>query len=236
MDYKEKYNKLVEAVKVLQETNPSDEGIQNWVNDNVPELAESRDEKVRKWIYNYFRSCLPTWIHPDITCGEILDWLEKQGEPKEYTFKSLPRLLDMIEPTSRVKAYCQKLIDTLAKEGYNTDAKIVEEVLKGWNGDDVPMAIMDEQKPTWSKEDEKMKDLIISVLEVNHSKGIFKAGLRAIRTEEIVSWLKSLKQRYTWKPSEEQMKALHDMNLTGNISYAGQGQTLIELYNDLKKL
>lgn len=45
MDYKEKYNKLVEAVKVLQETNPSDEGIQNWVNDNVPELADSKDEK-----------------------------------------------------------------------------------------------------------------------------------------------------------------------------------------------
>ena len=95
---------------------------------------------------------------------------------------------------------------------------------------------LEKQKSSWSKEDEKMKDLIISVLEVNHSKGIFKAGLRAIRTEEIVSWLKSLKQRYTWKPSEEQMKALHDMNLTGNISYAGQGQTLIELYNDLKKL
>ena len=29
MDYKEKYNKLVEAIKVLQETNPSDEGNSN---------------------------------------------------------------------------------------------------------------------------------------------------------------------------------------------------------------
>lgn len=56
-------------------------------------------------------------------------------------------------------------------------------------------------------------------------------------TETInTKWLKSLKQRHTWKPTEEQMKALHDMNLTGNISYAGQGQVLIELYNDLKKL
>lgn len=77
MNYKKKYNKLVEAIKLLQETNPSDEGIQNWVNDNVPELAESQDEKVRKWVYNYFRACFPTWIHPDITCGEILAWLEK---------------------------------------------------------------------------------------------------------------------------------------------------------------
>ena len=37
-------------------------------------------------------------------------------------------------------------------------------------------------------------------------------------------------------PSEKQMKALHDLNLTGNISYSGQGQELINLYNDLKKL
>ena len=77
---------------------------------------------------------------------DILSWLEKQGQVKEYTFKSIPRLLDMIEPNDRAKAYCQKLIDTLAKEGYNTDVKIVEEVLKGWNGEDVPMAVMDEQQ------------------------------------------------------------------------------------------
>ena len=68
---------------------------------------------------------------------------------------------------------------------------------------------------------------------------------RAIRATQVVypvaaDWLKFLKERVqpqnTWKPSKEQMRALHDMNLTGNISYAGQGQTLIELYNDLKKL
>jgi len=66
----------------------------------------------------------------------------KQVKPKEYTFKSLPRLLDMIEPTSKAKAYCQKLIDTLVKEGYTTDAKIVGECLKKMNGEDIPMAIM----------------------------------------------------------------------------------------------
>ena len=72
--------------------------------------------------------------------------LEKQGEPKEYTFKSIPRLLNMIEPSDRAKAYCQKLIGSLVREGYNTDAKIIDEVLKGWNGEDVPMAVMDEKQ------------------------------------------------------------------------------------------
>jgi len=71
---------------------------------------------------------------------------ENQSKQKEYTFKSLPRLLEMIEPSSRAKAYCQKLIDTLIEEGYSTDAKIVGECLKQMNGEDVPMAVMDENK------------------------------------------------------------------------------------------
>ena len=88
----------------------------------------------------------------DIVLNAIINtynWLEKQGEQgeKEFTFKSIPRLLEMIEPTDRAESYCQKLIDSLVKKGYTTDAKIVKEVLKGWNGEDVPMAVMDEQKP-----------------------------------------------------------------------------------------
>lgn len=68
------------------------------------------------------------------------------GEVKEYAFKSLPHLLELIEPTSMAKTYCQKLIDSLVKEGYFTDAKIVGKCLKRMNGEDVPMAIMDEKK------------------------------------------------------------------------------------------
>lgn len=114
---------------------------------------DDNDENVRKALISFLKS---PFVNENITDEKVapwLDWLEKQGEPKEYTFKSLPRLLDMIEPTSRTKAYCQKLIDTLAKEGYNTDAKIVKEILKGWNGDDVPMAVMDEQKPYGQREE-----------------------------------------------------------------------------------
>jgi hypothetical protein len=78
MDYKEKYNKLVEAVKVLQETNPSDEGIQNWVNDNVPELAESEDERMIKDIMTCVEAC-----YTDEYVQPIRAWLEKQGQVKE---------------------------------------------------------------------------------------------------------------------------------------------------------
>ena len=94
-----------------------------------------------------------------------------------------------------------------------------------------------EQKPTWSEDDEEMCQETIDWFE----KKCFPYALESENpARESINWLKSLKDRVhpqsQWKPSDEQMEALHDMNLTGNISYAGQGQTLIELYNDLKKL
>lgn len=61
-------------------------------------------------------------------------------------------------------------------------------------------------------------------------------GKNENKSRFVSNWLKSIKDRYTWKPSEEQMNALSSINVTGTISYAGQGQELIALYNDLKKL
>ena len=56
--------------------------------------------------------------------------------------------------------------------------------------------------------------------------------------QSCLSWLKSLKQRKRigWKPSEEQLRALRDLTITGNISNVGQAQALIELHNQLKTL
>lgn len=90
-----------------------------------------------------------------------------------------------------------------------------------------------EQKPAWSEEDERNLQGVIDEIWANKNQA---PDYDLATYDKYLSWLKSLKQRYNWKPSDEQMKALHDMNLTGNISYVGQGQTLIELYNDLKKL
>ena len=78
MDYKTKYKSLVEAVKMLKEANPSDEGIQNWVKDNVPELQESEDERIRKDLIGFFKDDA-FLCHKN---EQIIAWLEKQGEQK----------------------------------------------------------------------------------------------------------------------------------------------------------
>jgi len=91
-----------------------------------------------------------------------------------------------------------------------------------------------QKSSNWNEEDDKAINDIMWIIEAYRKNGFNETHIQMADSSE--KWLKFLKQRYAWKPSEKQMKALHDMNLTGNISYAGQGQALIELYNDLKKL
>ena len=95
----------------------------------------------------------------------------------------------------------------------------------------LPESRVIKSKSPWSEEDEQ---IILSIEQVMNCASLL--NIVPEKVDKIRTWLKSLEQRIEWKPSDEQMKALHDLNLTGNISYAGQGQVLIELYNDLKKL
>lgn len=76
--------------------------------------------------------------------------------------------------------------------------------------------VQPQPKQEWSEEDEARFKNLCSIIDESN-------------------WLKSLKPNH-WKPSEEQMEALNAINTTGEISYIGQGNLLIELYNDLKKL
>lgn len=54
--------------------------------------------------------------------------------------------------------------------------------------------------------------------------------------KKVYKFLASQKSYLIITQSDEQITALSDINLTGCISYPGQGQELINLYNDLKKL
>ena len=81
-NYEKLYQKALEAVKELLSANPSDEGVQNWVYDNFPELIESEDEKIRKELADFiYASVFPTEKLKQKE--KFLAWLEKQtDEPK----------------------------------------------------------------------------------------------------------------------------------------------------------
>ena len=182
-----------------------------------PELKESEDEKIRKAVIELVKyakeNCLELLNKPfnAVSMDKMIVWLEKQGEHKtkdRYTFKSIPCLLDMIEPTDRAKSYCQKLIDSLLQEGYTTDAKIVSDCLKQMNGEKVGMAIMGEQESNWSEEDDKIRKHLISLVKNWDKDGIFsKYTSNPEEIKQILAWLeKQGEKKSIWHNEDEEPK------------------------------
>lgn len=86
----------------------------------------------------------------------------------------------------------------------------------------------------WSEEDERIRKVLY---------GHFSTGPRdcqfrdtKLSYHQITAFLKSLRPKPHWKPSEEQMRALIDVICFGKISYVGQEEELIALKNQLLKL
>ncbi|MCR4774589.1 MAG: hypothetical protein K5854_09570 [Prevotella sp.] len=82
----------------------------------------------------------------------------------------------------------------------------------------------------WSAEDMSKVQRICKYLDEAKK---YYADITEVR--ECIDWLKSLKERYTWKPSDEQMTALRRMK----AAIAGEGEIykpLNSLYEDLRKL
>ena len=100
----------------------------------------------------------------------------------------------------------------------DTYSKIVDECVYG------------EQKPAWGEEDEEMIRSIFLGIEAYSPSIIYGNG-----KEKVLNWIKSLKDRYTWKPSEEQILAIETaINVIGKGTL--NGKQLVELQEQLKKL
>ena len=80
-----------------------------------------------------------------------------------------------------------------------------------------------EQGPAWGEEDEKKLRGICNYISCSDSPEGF---------EEWIDWLNSLKDRYTWKPSDEQIGVIEA--IINNRSF--QRRHLNSLYEQLKKL
>lgn len=96
-------------------------------------------------------------------------------------------------------------------------------------------AIAEMQKPAWSKEDEIWVDRACMLLdELNHLSTLTLAKIPS-NVNDIISHLKSIKERYTWKPSRGQIEAIEDA-----IEFLGCTKEvrddLKSLYEQLKKL
>ena len=103
-----------------------------------------------------------------------------------------------------------------------------------------------EQKSAWSEEDEKMLEDIMSfinhesVIEGLKCRGVdYSLSTSARIMENSINWLKSLKTRCTWKPSDEQIQAVRLVRVFVTDDF-GENPTLsdilLELEEQLKKV
>lgn len=131
-----------------------------------------------------------------------------------------PELRDSEDERIR-KALMQNLKERFGTKGNMGEGLDMPDVLAWFEKKKEPQPV------EWSKEDKVMLDEIIDFFENGTVKLQHDLSLYA-------SWLKSLKERYTWKPSDAQMY---------NLSEAAHYRTafwdcdiLIGLYDELKKL
>lgn len=88
-----------------------------------------------------------------------------------------------------------------------------------------------EQKPAWSEEDETKMRAALAFIKSEFP----KKGDEEIM-EDTIEWLKSLKQRIGWKPSDEQIVVLELASKYERVFTPEQIDILIDLKEQLKKL
>ena len=137
--------------------------------------------------------------------------LANKHNAKEYEWKTYDRFLDWLNSIK------YRVLPQTKQEWSKEDEEMLEDVKfnfeynKGEMTDamiaqynrffDKIKSLKPQAKPVWSAEDEKKRTLLIDILKVNHPNDYFKVNpvntlnMEAMHTEELVSWLESLKQK-----------------------------------------
>ena len=182
--------------------------------DVFPELRESEDERIRKWLYDYISYCPNTnfAFYDGIGKDAVLNYLEKQkkqklvGNKKEEMTEFEQSVYDLcpVLGIEEAKATASDLLElakkTLLKTGkvvltsnYPEGCSFEDGFHLGYNeGFNTKQK---EQKPAeWGEEDEKMLHQVLRCLDPT---------LPRAKREEIELWLKSLRPQPKVEWSEE---------------------------------
>lgn len=213
-----------------------------------PELKESKnkeDERLRKTTIAFLEDLAEQGYENAVEC---IDWLlNKQGEQKQIRqqcadFYNKDSELQM----PRLTAFENELADILFEREYDGSTETEDDIQRGrleYELAAIRLApklqslINIEQKPVeWSDEDEKtifkMRDFFIRVL------GDKPDFTEDKRYEEFIEFidnrLKSLRGRFTWKPSEEQTVALD--GICSYIRNKADWEISQDMISDLYKL
>ena len=256
MDYK----KILEGVvDIINTTEKSDIGFANicaYIGENYPEIKESEDKKMVKFIKNQLFNIKKTITDNyklDTELTKAIDWLEKRGEQKpadtEKGTNGNEREIPNLEPPLTIK-HAKEVMGIKQDDAWSEeDEKMFDYALNmiDWYGcvdKDKSKPVSDwfkslkyriqpqpNPKQEWSEEDEKC--LENAIMYCKWARDIAPNLYCYETSEKSINWLKSLKERYTWKPSDEQMEALNRAMYHVEDDVATQ---IAKLIGDLKKL
>ena len=256
------YKKILEGVvNIINTAEKSDIGFANictYIGENCPELKESEDELM----IQYFKDLAPfdnadeLYEKYGFSHKDAIAWLEKQCERAKFingiqagdkVTRNEDGVLVNLSQLNRVanKQGEQKLlyVNDNAKEMFIKALERVEEQNKKgykltdcdknswWEDFKAYTSCIIEQKPaSWSEEDEEIYRKCICAMRASACG--FPEEEKFV--EQVDNWFKSLKDRYSWKPSEEQMNTLE--NYMHTLICNEHKEVLFGLYADLKKL
>ena len=234
MNYEKKYKEALERAKQFSET-PYLEDSKGIVEYIFPELQESEDERIRKSLIDMLKNDEKCYL-------KEIAWLEKQGEHAKFrdsiqvgdkvtrnedgVLVNLSQLNRVAKKQGEQKPYGQREKCSDCQFNYAGECKgscAMKSRLIAWLKA-IKDRVQPQQKQEWSKEDEKIYQSIMDdTVQENQL------------DSKQIDWLKSLKDRYTWKPSEKQIYSLDRA-----LRFYGKGTAVYdsvkELLEQLKKL
>ena len=197
-----RYDEAIEKFDVILNLNTVKESGTIFADDVrkiFPELKESDDDRIRKGIIRnleYLMDRAEGFVKDELK--ERIAWLEKQGEQKSACeVKPKFNVGDIIKPKCYNETHSIKAIG----ERYyilDVDIKIPFRDEDDWE--------LVGQNSVWSEEDEKFVHGLMRGLSAKrdiHGHTTFSSD--GIDITKTIDWLEHLKDRYTWKPSDEQM-------------------------------
>lgn len=191
-----------------------------------PELKESEDEKILRVLKEGFEIYNKGEWYGGITNEQILAWLEKQGEQKPDESRGMNLVEEKMTPFLRevfgiidldieneqgLKQVCDKLLTLASNE-------------------------IKRKSAAWSEDDEGICRAIIN--DIANDKSMCTFDISKGICDKKIKWLESIKDRYAWKPSDEQMDAIKVAigYMTMDYETPHAPKVLKELLEQLKKL
>ena len=252
MDNEKAYNEALERARRILCNIPEGSASARDIETIFPELRESEDEKIRKFLIDYFTSYKIGNVATKLNgyrIDDILAYLEKQKE-QHLELKAGKWYICH-------RAFCARADHLTVKEGERFQCEkdgivkgfVIKEPEKYFKECSTPEPMEAEQKPAeWSEEDEDKLYRIIETLladkEVARRENPQHYDVLCKAYDELIAWLKFLRPQGSkdslqthWKPSEEQMDVL--LNTEGMIRASGypeNAKVLASLYEALKKL